>query len=383
MTRMQTRSILLLGLFTLLGLLQADPARAKVTAASGTSPAAPQTLLQFNAGGHALGFGADFVVVAGPDRLLRVDFSGGRQVQPVAEGTTGERTGAILAKPAALTRVTYPEVWEGVDVVFQASSKGVFESVYHVRNPPGGPGAENIRLRYNRPVSLDARGGLVTSFENGNMVESAPVAWQEVGGRKRPVQAAFVRHGEREVGFELTGCLPGVPVTIDPVLTWNTFLGGADYDHAVGIAVDGSGNVYVAGFSYATWGTPLQAHGGGCDGFVVKLDSNGARLWHTFLGGPNTVYVGGIDVDSAGNVYVTGYSDASWGTPVRAVVGGYDGFAVKLDSNGTRLWNTFLGGTDSDAGFGIAVDSNDNVYVTGYSKVTWGTPVQAHTGFFL
>ena len=68
-------------------------------------------------------------------------------------------------------------------------------------------------------------------------------------------------------------------------LTWNTFLGGSAEDEGNGVAVDKTGNVYVVGDSYATWGSPVRAFSGGIDGFVAKLDSNGNLTWNTFLGG--------------------------------------------------------------------------------------------------
>jgi hypothetical protein len=82
-------------------------------------------------------------------------------------------------------------------------------------------------------------------------------------------------------------------LVIDPTLTWNTFLGtgGAfENDYGQSIAVDSSGNVYVAGHSNATWGSPVRAYSGsGYDVFVAKLDNSGNLVWNTFLGGSGGV----------------------------------------------------------------------------------------------
>jgi hypothetical protein len=84
------------------------------------------------------------------------------------------------------------------------------------------------------------------------------------------------------------------------------------WDSAQGIAVDSSGAVYVAGDSYATWGAPLRPHAGGnSDGFVAKLSSSGELTWHTFLGSSSGDFSTGIAVDSSGNVYVAGTSVAT------------------------------------------------------------------------
>jgi hypothetical protein len=85
-------------------------------------------------------------------------------------------------------------------------------------------------------------------------------------------------------------------------------------------------------------------------------------------------------VDGSGNAYVTGDSSATWGSPVRAYTAGDDAFAAQLDAtSGALLWNTFLGGSGTDTGFGIAVDGSGNAYVTGDSSATWGSPVRAYT----
>ncbi len=166
-------------------------------------------------------------------------------------------------------------------------------------------------------------------------------------------------------------------------LVWNTFLGGTGGDdYAYGVAVDGSGNAYVSGMSVATWGSPVRAFGGGStDAFVAKVSSSGTLTWNTFLGGTSSEYGNGVAVDGSGNVYVAGssYTAATWGSPVRANSGGDEAFAAKLNSSGALTWNTFLGSSGNDYGQGIAVDSSGNVYVAGYGNATWGTPVRAYS----
>lgn len=175
------------------------------------------------------------------------------------------------------------------------------------------------------------------------------------------------------------------------VLIWNTFLGSSEYEGGAGIAVDGSGNVYVTGLSRATWGTPVNAHTGGSsghtsEGFAAKLDASGALIWNTFMGASSFGVNYGSDngdaiaVDDTGNVYVAGSSQRSWGTPVDAFAGNRAAFVLKLDNNGVRQWNTFMGGGSSDAAYDIAVDEYGDLYVTGNSSATWGVPVNAFGG---
>ncbi len=94
--------------------------------------------------------------------------------------------------------------------------------------------------------------------------------------------------------------------------------------------MDGSGNVYIAGSSYQTWGSPVNPFAGafGYDAFAAKLNGSGVLQWHTFMGSSTREFCRGIAVDSSGNVYVVGSSDATWGSPVNAHAGNDDAFAA-------------------------------------------------------
>jgi len=164
-------------------------------------------------------------------------------------------------------------------------------------------------------------------------------------------------------------------------LVWNTFLGSAAVDHGQSVAVDASGNAYATGSSKSSWGSPVSPYTAGKDIFVVRLDAAGAVFWSTFLGGSGHEDGSGIALDGQGNAYVTGYSEAAWGSPVRPFTTEYDGHVAKVDANGTLLWNTFLGGIGTnEGGLDIALDGTANVYVVGTSNASWGSPVQAYIG---
>jgi hypothetical protein len=358
-----------------------QPAQAAHTAPEGESAragsAVPESLLQFTAGGHALGFAAGGMYAATGDHALHVEFSGSNAIQPQSESAVGEQ-----GEAAPLGRVTYPNLWDGITLTYTADPGGIYATTYTLA-----PGADPavIRLQYNAPLALNEDGTLGIAFEAGKMTESAPVAWQEIGGRRLPVKAAFRLDGQ-EAGFALGSYDPQYGLTIDPVLAWNTFLGGLGDDFGTAIAVDGSGNVYVAGSSTAVWsdeGNPVRAHaGGGSDAFVAKLNSSGYIAWNTFLGGSGQDNGYGIAADGSGNVFVAGTSTAVWGSPVRAYTGGHDAFVAELDPNGTLVWNTFLGGSGGEFAYGIALDGSGNIYLGGYGDATWGTPVRAFAGDF-
>ncbi len=164
-------------------------------------------------------------------------------------------------------------------------------------------------------------------------------------------------------------------------LLWQTTLGSTGEDFGYGIAVDSMENVYITGVSDATWGlSPVTAFAGENDAFVARLNPNGTLMWNTFLGSAD--YEGGIGiaVDAIGGVYVSGYSQWTWGSPHRAYSGSFDGFAAKLTADGNLIFNTFLGSTGYDDGIGIAVDQTHTIFVIGHSLSSWGAPVNAYSG---
>lgn len=156
-------------------------------------------------------------------------------------------------------------------------------------------------------------------------------------------------------------------------------MGGGGRDEGNGIAVDGSGNVYVTGRTRSTNFPILNASqpvGGGDftvgqpDAFVAKYSSTGVRLYSTYLGGTNYDTGNGIAADAAGNAYVTGQT-VSGDFPLlnasQATYGGSfgDAFVTKFNAAGARAYSTYLGGEGPDTGMGIAVDTAGNAYVTG------------------
>ena len=169
----------------------------------------------------------------------------------------------------------------------------------------------------------------------------------------------------------------------NPILTWNTFMGSVGDEGATSVTLDPSGNIYIAGNSNDPWGTPVRAYTGNTDVFVAKLSPNGTLLWNTFLGASWTDGAGGIELDGAGNVYVSGESLASWGAPVRAfggVSGTSDQFVAKLDAAGNLVWNSFIGGAGNEYITGLAVDGNGNSYPVGIGWSAWGSPLQPFAG---
>ena len=172
--------------------------------------------------------------------------------------------------------------------------------------------------------------------------------------------------------------------------TYSTYLGGSGRDIANAIAVDGSGNAYVTGqTTSANFPTvsPIQAaNAGGTDSFVSRYNAAGSALvYSTYLGGGGTDIGHGMAVDGSGNAYVAGdTSSANFPTtsPLQAAnAGGTDAFVTKLNAAGSaHVYSTYLGGALTDIGNGIAVDGSGNAYVTGHTTSTdfpTASPIQA------
>jgi len=163
-------------------------------------------------------------------------------------------------------------------------------------------------------------------------------------------------------------------------LLFSTFIGGKAGERGQGIAVDGSGNAVVTGFTQSTnfpTVKPFQASfgGGNADAFVLKLNASGSALiYSTYLGGGNDRPDIGtaIAVDRTGNAYVTGFTNARDFPSVNSIqpfVGPTDVFVTKIDPTGSKLiYSTFLGGRADDEAMGIAVDAAGNAYVTGETE---------------
>ena len=165
-------------------------------------------------------------------------------------------------------------------------------------------------------------------------------------------------------------------------ISWNTFLGSRDTDVGCAAVADDSGNVYVAGYSFANWGSPIAAYTGFNDTFVARLDKNGNLVWGTFLGPTGTSGGHGCSMalDGQGNIYVTGLSTENWRSPINPHVFGYDTFVAKLSSSGALIWNTFLNSNDAGYDGGIALNSNGDIFVIGASSQSWGTPIRPFAG---
>ncbi len=144
------------------------------------------------------------------------------------------------------------------------------------------------------------------------------------------------------------------------VKLWVRLLGSTENDGATSIAVDGAGNIYIAGFTYGS--LDGNARAGSSDAFIAKYDSTGAKQWVKLLGSTDYDRARGIAVDG-GNIYIAGYTFGSLDGNPNA--GGYDAFIAKYDPAGVKHWVKLLGSSQGDIASSIAVDGAGNIHIAG------------------
>jgi hypothetical protein len=171
-------------------------------------------------------------------------------------------------------------------------------------------------------------------------------------------------------------------INADGSYGWTKILGGPNYDCLTGVAVDGSGAVYVSGYFSgsanfaADWSGTDSKTAGNNDGFVTKINADGTYGWTHSVGGTSSDSASGVAADAAGNVYLTGYFlgsvnfESDWsGTDSRTSLG-TDAYLLKILPDGSYGWVRSLGGAGGDVGNAVIVDGQGNVYLSGYFEGT-------------
>lgn len=279
-------------------------------------------------------------------------------------------------------RVKYQQLYPGVDLVLYGSA-GQLEYDFLVA-----PGADASLIRMElsgyRELGIETNGDLLVETGTARLVLHAPVAYQMSQGRRVAVRSRFRMTGSKQFGFELGEYDRSQSLTIDPVISFATYLGGTLPDAATAIALDPSGNVYLAGYTNST-NFPVSSgslsssySGGGRDLFIAKLNSTGnVLLYSTYLGGTGDETPVGMLVDAGGNVTLGGNTTSSdfpqTGGTFQSTGSGM--FVARLSADGSRLLASgFLG--DIGEGFmtAIARDAGGNILLGGYTDST-GFPV--------
>jgi len=269
--------------------------------------------------------------------------------------------------------VRYREIYPGVDVVYRGN-QGQMEFDLMLK-PRADPGRIHLSFTGANGLSVDDNGDLLVHHSKGDLRMKLPTLYQDVHGIRKLVQGRYVLLPGLRVGLRLETYDRTKPLVIDPTIVYTYSLGNSSGNTvSQAIAVDASGNTYIAGQSGAddlsTVNAPYPNLNGTGSGFVSKIDPTGTTLlYSTYINGMGTGYFTSLALDSSGNAWLAGWSSSAQFpliNPYQSTLPAGETAAVVLELGpaGAPLFSTFLGG-DVQAS-GIAVDPNGNAYVAGW-----------------
>jgi hypothetical protein len=275
--------------------------------------------------------------------------------------------------------VCYRDVWPGIAVRFLAES--AHPKSEYVLAP--GASIESIHLRFDGDVRLRNDGGIVVSkalpsgekSEISEISEDAPLLYQEGALGRSRVAGAYRVYPDGTVGFTAGQYDRGRTLVVDPIVVFSGYFGDGSQTVVTTVAINSYNNIVVAGYTggtaLATAGAAMRSYEGGIDAFVAGFSPSGGQLlFCTYLGGSGEDQALGIAVDSSNNTYITGWT-SSTNFPVvnpaqSKLSGTRDAFVTKLNAAGSAIvFSTYLGGSGADAGYGIALDSNNAPVIVG------------------
>jgi len=270
-------------------------------------------------------------------------------------------------------QVAYRDIYRGVNLVYHGARRQL--EYDFVLAPGASPRAIKLAVAGARGLGLDQAGNLVLRLPGGSLSQARPVVYQQARGRRVAVSGRYTLLGHNRVGFAIGRYDARQPLVIDPVLSYSTYLGGAaDGSDSTGaaIAVDGAGAAYVTGSTGSTsfpttTGAYSTTTGGATDAFVTKLGPTGAIVYSTYLGGGDNDAGYGVAVDSSQNAYITGAtSSTDFPTTTAAysgaAAGSSDAFVTKLNASGSAPVYSTLLG-------GGDVDSGAGIALAGPDRV--------------
>ncbi|MFA6059092.1 MAG: SBBP repeat-containing protein [Taibaiella sp.] len=272
-------------------------------------------------------------------------------------------------------KIIYRNVYPHIDwVLYIKNEKLEHDFVVH----PGGNVAD-IRMQFKGTTGLYVnRDGSFTALTPfGSVTEAAPYSFQEDGSK---VSSAYVLTNDI-IGFTTTAF--SGRLTIDPTVSWATYIGGNGFaDLVEDLDISIYNDLYLGGETHsanniATTGSHQVTFGGGGDGYLKKYDREGNVLWGTYYGGNDADVVKSVSCDSLGNVYIAGYTYstsgiATTGSHQPALGGSSDVFFAKFDSAGTRIFGSYYGGAGAEGGHAKIAVKGAAVFISGSTSSTSG-----------
>ena len=289
----------------------------------------------------------------------------------------GCHPGGWTRKVATYRDILMSEVWPGISVRLIARGRNV-EKVFIVE-PHRSPEQIRLHLEGAQAMTSTPDGRLNVTTPAGKLTFSAPYAYQIIDGHTVEIPVKYQIISDTEYGFRLGTYNPDYQVIIDPLLA-ATYLGGDDWDQVMEMKQNAAGNLVVAGWTkssdFPTQAGAYMTGAGAFDGFVAIISPDLSMvLSASYFGGVNDDFFNDLDLDPAGNVYLTGHTFSpdipiTAGAFATTFQGGADGFAAVFTSDlSTLSASTYLGGTADEYAQGI-VFSTGEVFITGNTSST-------------
>ena len=287
------------------------------------------------------------------------------QPRAITSLATTPRSGAQTYPQYA--RVRYSEIYPGIDLVYYGNQRQL--EYDFVVSPGADP--RKIELAFDGADSMrvEANGDLVLRTGTQETRQHRPVVYQKVDGTRRVIDGRYRLVGSKRIRFDVAEYRRDLPLVIDPVLSYSTYLGGSGEDVATSVAVDASGNAYVTGSTTsvnfpATTGVVQASNAGQQDVFVTKLSSTGSLVYSTYFGGQSLDNGITIKVDQAGSAHVFGRTFCGIPTTPNAYSTSYSGtFAAKFNASGSQLiYSTFIPGASNPSNSSLAALGPDGSF---------------------
>lgn len=282
-------------------------------------------------------------------------------------------------------KVTYKNIYNNIDVVFFIPEDKLKPVEYNFIVNEGGK-ISDIQLKFKGVKTELIDNKIKMNVRFGQMEETLPLSWSENGTDKNEIAIGYRKIKTNVYGFDSSEDLNNKKVVIDPVPVrlWGTLYGDKTNNYyslgTVNNTIDSYGNLYMTGStsasnsSFATVGAhqtsiPVSIYLN-TNGIIVKFDTNGTRLWGTYYGGTDYNDITGVKVDLQNNLIITGntisqVNISTNGSYQTNLNGDNDTFLAKFNDSGVRLWGTYFGGEDNDYATDINIDNFNNIYIVG------------------
>lgn len=263
--------------------------------------------------------------------------------------------------------VLYSEVYRGVDLVFHSNAQKLEYDFTVARD--GDPNQIKLRFDGADDLRMTPDGALILTTPAGELRHERPIAYQQKDGELVHVSAGFKQLSDGAIGFQVGDYDRASPLVIDPVLVYSTYMGGVASDFGRAIKLDSAGTTYLVGDSFSS-DFLFRASPTNSDVFVGQLSADGLLLTYSFFGGEKNDLATGLAVDGSGNIYMSGTTESPDFPRINTVgvvlAGPSDAFVVKLTANFQQFfYSSLIGGSGSETGVSVAIDGAGSAYISG------------------